>query len=125
MKTSPTDLKSPHPIDVEVGAKAKQFRAIRRMTQTDLAKKLGITFQQIQKYEVGSNRVSASRLYQMAQALGVSPADFFPDVAEGAMHDENDAQSVLLLMNKRFLQTQSADARETFVKKIASIVKSL
>jgi transcriptional regulator with XRE-family HTH domain len=125
MKTSPTDLKSPNPIDVAVGAKARHFRTIRQMSQTDLAKMLGITFQQIQKYEAGSNRVSASRLYQMAQSLGVTPADFFPDVAEGAMHDENDTQSVLLRMNKRFLQTQSADGRETFVKKIASIVKSL
>jgi transcriptional regulator with XRE-family HTH domain len=53
-------------VDVHVGARARSRRMQMGMSQTDLADKLGITFQQIQKYEKGMNRISASRLHQMA-----------------------------------------------------------
>ena len=56
-----------HPVDVHVGKKIKQMRALRRLSQTDVAQKLNLSFQQIQKYEIGSNRVAASRLFELAQ----------------------------------------------------------
>jgi len=67
----------PHKVDVHVGKKLKQLRNERRLSQTDVAKKLGLSFQQVQKYEIGSNRISASRLFELSQILEVKPNDFF------------------------------------------------
>ena len=72
-----------HPVDVHVGRKLKQLRTLRRLSQTDVARKLNLSFQQIQKCEIGSNRVAASRLFELAQILDVPPAYFF----EG-LHDK-------------------------------------
>jgi len=73
-----------HPVDVHVGRKLKQVRTSRRMSQTDVAKKLGLSFQQIQKYEIGSNRIAASRLYELSRILDVPTSYFF----EGMTQDE-------------------------------------
>ncbi|WP_257786725.1 helix-turn-helix domain-containing protein [Sulfitobacter alexandrii] len=66
-----------HPVDAHVGKKLKQIRTLRRLSQTDVARKLNLSFQQIQKYEIGSNRVAASRLFELAQILDVPPSYFF------------------------------------------------
>jgi transcriptional regulator with XRE-family HTH domain len=66
-----------HPVDVYVGKRIRQRRWIAGTTQQQLAEKVGIKFQQIQKYETGMNRVSASRLWDIAHALGVSVSFFF------------------------------------------------
>lgn len=71
--------KKPNAVDVHVGALIRSRRKVLGMSQTTLADALGITFQQVQKYEKGSNRVGASRLQQIADILGVSPAHFFED----------------------------------------------
>jgi transcriptional regulator with XRE-family HTH domain len=65
-----------HPVDSHVGQRIRQRRWMSGMTQQQLAEKVGIKFQQIQKYETGMNRVSASRLFDVAQALDV-PISFF------------------------------------------------
>lgn len=65
------------PVDLHVGQRIRTRRRMMNMSQGDLAKALGITFQQVQKYERGANRVSASRLVDVGQALGVSIAWFF------------------------------------------------
>jgi transcriptional regulator with XRE-family HTH domain len=69
-----------HPVDVHVGRKLKQIRTLRRFSQTDVAHRLGLSFQQIQKYEIGSNRIAASRLFELAQIFDISPAYFFEGV---------------------------------------------
>ena len=66
-----------HPVDIEVGARIRQRRLLLGMNQKTLASRLGLTFQQVQKYEMGANRVSASRLSAMADFLGVPVAYFF------------------------------------------------
>ncbi|MGJ8547094.1 MAG: helix-turn-helix domain-containing protein [Sulfitobacter sp.] len=76
-----------HPVDVHVGRKLKQIRTLRRLSQTDVARQLNLSFQQIQKYEIGSNRVAASRLFELAQILDVTPGFFF----EGLHDNENTA----------------------------------
>ena len=73
----------PHPIDVYVGSRIRLQRIMRGLTQSELAKLVGISFQSVQKYERGENRVSASRLHEFAAALGVSEQFFF-DGLEGA-----------------------------------------
>lgn len=67
----------PHKVDVHVGQRIRQRRWLAGMTQQKLAELVGIKFQQIQKYETGANRVSASRLWDIADALGVEVAHFF------------------------------------------------
>jgi transcriptional regulator with XRE-family HTH domain len=70
-----------HPVDVHVGKRIRHRRWMVGMTQQQLADKVGIKFQQIQKYETGMNRVSASRLWDIASAMGVSISFFFEGLA--------------------------------------------
>lgn len=70
----------PNPVDVHVGNRIKWRRKVLKLSQQQLADKLGLTFQQIQKYEKGFNRVGASRLWDIAQVLGVSMDFFFADM---------------------------------------------
>jgi len=65
------------PIDRIVGSRIRARRHLLGVSQTELGRRLGISFQQVQKYENGSNRVGASRLQQIAQALGTTPSSFF------------------------------------------------
>ncbi len=82
---------SPHPIDITVGARIVSQRLVKRMTQTDLANSIGVSFQQVQKYERGSNRVSASRLWRISEALDVPMTYFFDGVTTdtGAPREEH------------------------------------
>ncbi|HLS18189.1 MAG TPA: helix-turn-helix transcriptional regulator [Paracoccaceae bacterium] len=66
-----------HPVDIHVGQRVRQRRWMLGMTQEQLATSVGIKFQQIQKYETGANRVSASRLWDIAATLDVPVAFFF------------------------------------------------
>lgn len=68
------------PIDRAVGANIRRMRMARGITQSALAEPLGVTFQQLQKYEKGANRVSASKLVRIAGVLGCSLGDLFHDV---------------------------------------------
>mgnify|MGYP001210818856 CR=1 FL=1 len=73
-----------HPVDVHVGKRIRHRRWMNGTTQQQLAEKVGIKFQQIQKYETGMNRVSASRLWDIASALGVDVSFFFEGLESGA-----------------------------------------
>jgi len=70
-------VKRPDPVDVEVGHRIRIERLSRGLSQTALANQLGVTFQQVQKYEKGVNRVGAGRLTKIAEVLGVSVSTFF------------------------------------------------
>ena len=70
-----------HPVDVHVGQRVRQRRWMVGMTQQQLGNKVGIKFQQIQKYETGTNRISASRLWDIAAALDVPVSFFFEGLA--------------------------------------------
>lgn len=76
--TDSNDRVSPDPIDVEVGARLRSIRRNVLMSQDTLARGLGLTFQQIQKYERGTNRISASMLVRAAAVLSVRPSDLLP-----------------------------------------------
>ena len=78
----------PNPVDIHVGKRVKLRRNILHITQQQLAKMLGLAFQQIQKYEKGGNRISASRLWDISKVLGV-PVGFFYEEIDA----ETDAQS--------------------------------
>ena len=78
------DINGPDPIDVAVGLRLRTLRKSRGMSQEQLGRALGITFQQIQKYERGTNRISASMLVKSARALAVAPTSLLPDEGEPA-----------------------------------------
>jgi len=73
-----------HPVDVHVGQRIRHRRWLVGVTQQQLAEKVGIKFQQIQKYETGANRVSASRLWDIGEALEVDVSFFFSGMDEQA-----------------------------------------
>ncbi len=76
--------KGPHPIDVHVGARVRLRRRLLGLTLQTLAKAVGVTYQQLQKYERGVNRVGASRLFNLGRALDVPVSFFFEDLSPEA-----------------------------------------
>ena len=79
--------KTPNPVDRHVGSRVRMRRMMISMSQEKLGERLGITFQQVQKYEKGTNRIGASRLHQISSILGVPIAFFYEGApnAEGAV----------------------------------------
>lgn len=71
-----------HPLNQKVGAKVRERRVLLGMSQRQLADAIGLTFQQIQKYENGTNRIDAARLAALSQALNVPPQWFFQDLGD-------------------------------------------
>ena len=77
----PGERNRPHEVDVQVGQRLKLRRKLLGLSQGELARRVGLTFQQIQKYERGINRIGASRLAELAVALNVVPAWFFDGIS--------------------------------------------
>src|SRR5512144_3188783 len=77
----PVSEEGPDPIDRHVGTRIRGRRVGLRISQTKLGHSIGVTFQQIQKYESGTNRVGASNLFKIAEALGVEVSVFFEGVS--------------------------------------------
>ena len=88
--------KSPNPIDVHVGARLRERRTMLGVSQEKLGEQLGLTFQQVQKYEKGVNRIGASRLFQIAKCLE-TPVQYFFEGAPGC--DENGDSESAQAMN--------------------------
>jgi len=82
-RSGATDVeRTPNPIDVHVGARVRRFRKQMNVSQEKLAEALGLTFQQVQKYERGANRISASKLYEIACTLHRSISEFFEGLSD-------------------------------------------
>ena len=79
-RRSPSD--GPRPIDVHVGKRMRLRRSLLGMSQGKLGEALGLSFQQVQKYERGINRIGASRLYELSRVLGVGVSYFFAEMPE-------------------------------------------
>jgi transcriptional regulator with XRE-family HTH domain len=98
--TEPPEARSPNPVDLHVGARIRMRRRMQGISQERLADALGLTFQQVQKYERGANRVSASKLYEIASALKAPIAYFFDGLSDPAGenpsegHDGGNEQTV-------------------------------
>ncbi|MEX0955290.1 MAG: helix-turn-helix transcriptional regulator [Rhizobiaceae bacterium] len=127
--------KKPNPIDVHVGSRIRLRRNMLGMSQEKLGEMLGITFQQIQKYEKGVNRVGASRLQAIASILSVPPAFFFEDAPgmdnapSGGFAEESGVNYIVdflsstegLRLNRSFVKISDTNVR----KKIVDLVESL
>ncbi len=72
---------TPHPVDVHVGARVRVRRTLLGMTQTSLGEAIGLSFQQVQKYENGKNRIGSSRLFDLSRVLDVPVESFFEDTS--------------------------------------------
>ena len=140
MRTPPPERstmaeKIPNPIDRHVGARVRMRRMMLAMSQTDLGDALGLTFQQVQKYEKGTNRVGASRIQHISQILQVPVAFFF----EGAPHQPGQpkglgeapspayvfdflATSDGLALTKAFMRIKESKLRRCIVNLVEEIV---
>ena len=127
--------KLPSPIDVHVGAQIRMRRKSLGMSQSALAGRLGITFQQVQKYEKGANRVGASRLQAIASILGVEVSSLFanatPDGGEAnpALGSINAMQTFVasnegFSLNQAFSRIRSAAVRKSIVALVTSLAAS-
>ncbi|WP_421725456.1 helix-turn-helix domain-containing protein [Bauldia sp.] len=126
--------KQPNPIDIHVGSRVRLRRMMLGMSQEKLGDALGITFQQIQKYEKGTNRIGASRLQNIARVLNV-PISFFFEDAPGAdpaptgMAEPQSASFVVdflssaegIQLNKAFVSVKDAKVR----RKIIDLVRAV
>jgi transcriptional regulator with XRE-family HTH domain len=117
--------RKPDPLDAMVGAKIRVLRVSRGLSQSDMADEIGVTFQQVQKYEKGVNRVGASRLSQIANVLGISVGELF----EPSRQRPGDSQSPLKLLVepgavrvlKAYVQTTDPRLRRAIVNLIEGI----
>ena len=84
--------RNPNPVDIHVGGRVRLRRMLLGMSQEKLGEHLGLTFQQVQKYEKGANRIGASRLFELARILGVGVQFFFEDLpGQGAGAENGEA----------------------------------
>lgn len=116
--------KSPNPIDVHVGARVRMRRFLVGMSQSKLADHLGVTFQQVQKYEKGMSRISASRLQTIANVFDVPVSFFFENIVDDPLskgENLSDAVDASLLtqdgmaLNKAFARIKSAKVRKSVI----------
>lgn len=127
--------KTPDPIDRHVGSRVRMQRILMKMSQEKLGEALGLTFQQVQKYEKGLNRIGASRLQQISKTLNVPPSFFFEGApslgaADGAgFAEESSSQYVVdflstaegLHLNRAFARIKDAKVR----KRVLDLVTTL
>jgi transcriptional regulator with XRE-family HTH domain len=126
--------KQPNPIDIHVGSRVRLRRMMLGMSQEKLGEQLGITFQQIQKYEKGTNRIGASRLQHIARVLTVPVAFFFEDAPGGpaetaGMSESHSAHYVVdflsssegLQLNKAFVRVKDAKLRRRIIDLVRAV----
>jgi transcriptional regulator with XRE-family HTH domain len=127
----------PNPIDVHVGGRVRFRRMLLGMSQEKLGEKLGLTFQQVQKYEKGINRIGASRLFDLAQVLGVPVQFFYEEAPSAEVHsfmpdgfvDKPEGQSIVeflrsrdgLELNRAFVRISDIKARRAIVDLVRSL----
>lgn len=115
-------------IDFHIGKRLRRRRRLLGLTQQQLAESVGIRFQQIQKYECGANRVSASRLFELSQSLDV-PAQYFYEglIPDDAKEDDPDAMAADILSKKETMDLVRAYYRlgERPRKRLLELAKSL
>ncbi len=129
--------KQPNPIDIHVGSRVRLRRMMLGMSQEKLGEHLGITFQQIQKYEKGTNRIGASRLQHIARVLTVPVAFFFEDApaspgdaAPGGLAEPERTSYVVdflsssegIQLNKAFVRIKDAKLRRRVIDLVRALV---
>ncbi|MDA7948016.1 MAG: helix-turn-helix domain-containing protein [Hyphomicrobiaceae bacterium] len=127
--------KGPNPVDIHVGSRVRLRRMLVGLSQEKLGDSMGLTFQQIQKYEKGVNRIGASRLFKLSQVLDV-PVQFFfdgmPAVEDGSMPElgDGDSESYLyeflntrdgLELNRAFMKVSNPEVRRAIIDLVRTL----
>lgn len=115
-------MASSDPIDIHLGARLTQRRRELGMSQSTLAERVGISFQQIQKYERGQNRISASRLHHLAAAMDTPIASFFPGAVDSAVTGPTLDLSARRLA-EAFMKLEDSRLRSAVTLLVRSLVK--
>jgi transcriptional regulator with XRE-family HTH domain len=129
-------MKTPSPIDAKVGARLRMRRLTLEMSRTKVGEALDISYQQVQKYENGTNRISAGRLQQLADFLGVTPGYFFEDACPGTaaaaipLGPNGEAKiadftSEGLQLTRAFAAVRDAKVRKIILDLIVSLAREL
>lgn len=105
-----------HPVDIYVGQRVRARRSELGITQTQTGDYMGLTFQQIQKYEKGSNRISASRLYGLSQLLRVTPQYFFDGYGKDQQALSNREMRQAMSLSKWFSRIASPQLRNVIIE---------
>ena len=117
--------RTPDPLDIMVGAKIRIFRTHRGMSQSDLAGKIGVAFQQVQKYEKGINRVGASRLSRIASVLGIPIGELFESAKDRSATSKSPfsllAEPDALRVLKAFSRTSDPRLRRAIARLVESV----
>jgi transcriptional regulator with XRE-family HTH domain len=119
--------RGPQTVDKIVGRNVRIYRLAKGLSQTDLANELGITFQQIQKYEKGTNRVGSGRLFEISTILGISVMQLF-EGSKGAQAKNDDASPINLLadpLSLRLVQAFSEIAERRTRHSLVVLVESM
>ena len=122
----------PDPVDVHVGTRIRTRRLLLGMNQETLANALGLTFQQVQKYEGGANRVSASRLAQVAEILGVPVMYFFNGLETAGDAATTDATNIREILQRPeaielirwYYAITDPDVRRQFLEMVKAVAQS-
>lgn len=107
-------------IDREIGGRLRARRKMIGKSQDQVAQACGITFQQMQKYEHGTNRISASRMVQLGEVLGVPPAYFFGDATAGKKFPEFGLSAQAVDIAKRYDAVKRPQTKEMIRKSVAA-----
>lgn len=102
----------PHPTDVYVGKRVREARASRGMSQSALAEKLGVSFQQVQKYEKGTNRIGSSRLWDICAVTETPITWFFEGLEGGAAGDDLQLARRTIKLAKEIEQIQDEGLKD-------------
>jgi transcriptional regulator with XRE-family HTH domain len=115
----------PHPTDIHVGRRVREARLAKGMTQTDLGNALGVSFQQVQKYEKGTNRVGSSRLWDMCKVLDQPIVYFFDGLTRGTAGEPEPALSSRAIKLAKEIDEIADDSVKThFLRLVRSYAKT-
>jgi transcriptional regulator with XRE-family HTH domain len=113
-----------NPVDAQIGKKIKQFRLIQGFTQNELAEKIGVSYQQIQKYENGTNHILVCRLYDLAKALSIDIINFFADmpvkIEDPHIDSSDEGDKEMFMIAREYRKIKSKKSRDA----IYSLMKS-
>ena len=116
--------KQPHPIDRLVGSRVRLIRTARGLSQSRLADDLGITFQQVQKYEKGTNRISASRLFEISRLLGVTVPELYAG-ADETTSTEGPVDKLPSLLDHKIILALSRVDDDQVKRKVLALIQTL
>ena len=117
--------KQQDPLDIEVGRRVRALRLEKGMSQEKLGNQLALTFQQIQKYENGTNRIGAAKLQRIAQILGVSVSALYPDPVPAGRTSQEVAELIDTSSSLRLLRAYSRMRSPSLQRALTTLVEEI